>query len=226
MKGSLLFRLILLLHIHLQASEACNEHYDVWQYSYLFSKLEEALISKRTVMDLLRQRFMITDSVGIGFNVQLEIVNGTNLSNTCVDYSYDPSDTFCPSNSSDYHWKLCYLPYEYGYSNILQLTFISQTLSKREAERKKINTDAAISWLSLLHGNALSSLFPLIFYPDIEPYDDDDDDDDDDYPLSVSMTLVMDTLDCNPPIPMTQCALSELLSWVCISCFKRPYCLL
>ena len=225
MKGSLLFRLILLLHIHLQASEACNEHYDVWQYSYLFSKLEEALISKRTVMDLLRQRFMITDSVGIGFNVQLEIVNGTNLSNTCVDYSYDPSDTFCPSNSSDYHWKLCYLPYEYGYSNILQLTFISQTLSKREAERKKINTDAAISWLSLLHGNALSSLFPLIFYPDIEPYDDDyDDDDDDDYPLYVSMTLVMDTLDCNPPIPMTQCALSELLSWVCL--FEIAYCLL
>ena len=223
MKGSLLFRLILLLHIHLQASEACNERYDVWKYSYLFSKLEEALISNRTVMDLLRQRFMITDSVGIGFNVQLEIVNGTNLSNTCDnDHYYDPSDTFCPSNSSAYHWKLCYLPDKYGYNNILQLTFISQTLTKREAERKKINTDAAISWLSLLHGNALSSVFPrIIYYPHIDPYDDDDY-----YPFPVSMTLVMDTLDCNPPIPMTQCVLSELLSWVCISCFKRPYCLL
>ena len=221
MKGLLLFCSILLLHIHLQASDVCNEDYDV---SYLFSKLEEALISNKTGLDLLRQSYMVADKVEIYFNVQLEIVNGTNLSNTCVDYSYDPSDTFCPSNSSDYHWKLCYLPYEYGYSNILQLTFISQTLSKREAERKKINTDAAISWLSLLHGNALSSLFPLIFYPDIEPYDDDDDDDDDDYPLSVSMTLVMDTLDCNPPIPMTQCALSELLSWVCL--FEIAYCLL
>ena len=71
----------------------------------------------------------------------------------------------------------------------LQLTFISQTFSKREAER--INTDAAISWLSLLHGNALSSVFPFIV--DIDPYDDDDD-------FGVSMTLVMDTLDCNPPI--------------------------
>ena len=34
-------------------------------------------------MDLLRQILMITDSVEINFNVQLEIVNGTNLSNTC-----------------------------------------------------------------------------------------------------------------------------------------------
>ncbi|CAI8049038.1 hypothetical protein GBAR_LOCUS27002 [Geodia barretti] len=123
---------------------------------------------------------MVADKVEIYFNVQLEIVNGTNLSNTCVDYYYLDYgfDTFCPSNSSDYHWKLCYLPYEYGYSNILQLTFSPQTFN-------------------------------------IEPYDDDyDDDDDDDYPLYVSMTLVMDTLDCNPPIPMTQCALSELLSWI------------
>ena len=111
MKGSLLLRLFLLLHIYpacLQASEACNEYYGVWKYSYLFSKLEEALISNRTVMDLLRQRFMIKDSVEIDFNVQLEIVNGTNLSNTTCDNNlYYPSDTFCPSNSSGYHWKLC-----------------------------------------------------------------------------------------------------------------------
>jgi hypothetical protein len=221
MEGSLLLRVFLLLHIHLQASEACNEDYDVWKYSHLFSKLEEALISNRTVMNLLRQSFMITDSVEISFNVQLEIVNGTNLSKTCDNgyyLDYRSFDTFCPSNSSDYHWKLCYLPYEYGYSNTLQLTFSSQTLSKREAERKRINTDVAISWLSLLHGNTLSSIFfNVIPNRGIYPYDDDDDDD---YHIWVSMTLVMDTLDCNPPIPMTQCALSELLSWVCISCFK------
>ena len=70
---------------------------------------------------------MITDTVGIDFNVQLEIENGTNLSNTCdndynsYDYEYfyplRSFDTFCPSNSSDYRWKLCYLPYEYGYNN-------------------------------------------------------------------------------------------------------------
>ena len=220
MKGSLLLRLFLLLHIYpacLHASVACNEYYDVWKYSYLFSKLEEALISNRTGLDLLRQSFMITDSVEIDFSVQLESVNGTNLSNTCDNNLYDPFDTFCPSNSSGY-WKLCYLPDKYGYNNILQLRFISQTLSKREAEIKRIKTDGAISWLSLLHGNA----FPLIIRGD----PDDDDDDDDVYHFWVSMTLVMDTLDCNPPIPMTQCALSELLSWVCISCFKRPYCLL
>ena len=158
MKGSLLLCLFLLLHIYLQTSEACNEDYDgwKWKYSHLFSKLEEAFISNRTVMDLLRQSFIITDSVEISFNVQLEIVNGTNLSNTCDNgyyLDYRSFDTFCPStNSSNYHWKLCYLPYEYGYSSILQLTFSSQTLSKREAERKRINTDVAISWLSLLHG--------------------------------------------------------------------------
>ncbi|CAI8012629.1 hypothetical protein GBAR_LOCUS8094, partial [Geodia barretti] len=82
-----------------------------------------------------------------------------------------------------------------------------ETLSKREAER--INTDDAILWLSLLHGNTLSSVFPFISYAYIDPYDNNDD-----YCFSVSMTLVMDTLDCNPPIPMTQCALSELLSWI------------
>ena len=168
-------------------------------------------------MNLLRQIFMTTDSVEISFNVQLEIVNGTNLSKTCDNgyyLDYRSFDTFCPStNSSDYHWKLCYLPYEYGYNN-LKLTFSSQTLSKREAERKRINTDVAISWLSLLHGNTLSYIFPLvILHPDIDPYDDDD------YHIWVSMTLVMDTLDCNPPIPMTQCALSELLSWVCFFLF-------
>jgi hypothetical protein len=227
MEGSLLLRVFLLLHIHLQASEACNEDYDVWKYSHLFSKLEEALISNRTVMNLLRQSFMITDSVEISFNVQLEIVNGTNLSNTCDNdyYSFDYEyfyplrsfDTFCPSDSSNYHWKLCFLPDKYGCNNIL-LTFSSQTHSKREAERKRINTDVAISWLSLLHGNTLSSIFfNVIPNRGIYPYDDDDDDD---YHIWVSMTLVMDTLDCNPPIPMTQCALSELLSWVCISCFK------
>ena len=84
-----------------------------------------------------------------------------------------------------------------GYSNILQLTFSSQALSIREAETKRINTDAAILWLSLLHGNTPCSIFSdVIPYPDFDPYDDDDD-----Y-FWVSMTLVMDTLDCNPPITM------------------------
>ena len=32
---------------------------------------------------------------------------------------------------------------------------------------------------------------------------------------SVSMNLRLERLDCNPPINLTKCVVSELLSWVC-----------
>ena len=160
---------------------------------------------------------MITDSISIYFIVQLEVVNGTNLSSSCEnqnDYysSFLSSDTFCPSNSPD-HWELCNLPDEY--TNGLRLLFRSVTLDKIESEAVVDKIDVVITWLSLLHGNLLSSvtlfvlpnLWPYYYYHD--PYDSEI------HHTSVSMSLVMDTLDCNPSIPMTQCALSELLSWVC-----------
>ena len=217
MRFSLHLSFLLLLQIYpvsLQENyDACDKdyfHFYEWKYSELFSKLEKVLINNKTVMTLLRQNFMITDSIAIFFNVQLEVVNGTNLSSSCENqYDYYSSflsfDTFCPSNSPD-HWELCNVPDEY--TNGLQLMFRSV---ESEAVVEKI--DFVIIWLSLLHGNLLSSV-TLFVLPNLwsyyyDPYDSES------YHTSVSMSLVMDTLDCNPSIPMTKCALSELLSWVC-----------
>ena len=226
MRFSLHLSFLLLLQIYpvsLQENyEACHKDYFIlyqWKYSELFSKLEKALINNKTVMTLLRQNFMITDRISIYFNVQLEVVNGTNLSSSCENQDeYLSFDTFCPSNSTD-HWELCNLPDEY---NGLQLMFRSVTLDKIKSEAVVDKIDIVIIWLSLLHGNLLSSVTLFLWPYYFDPYDSEN------YYISVSMSLVMDTLDCNPSIPMTQCALSELLSWVCKllvnSCYQhRPH---
>ena len=205
-------------------NEDCGSYIGEWHYSHLFSKLEEALLNNKTVMNLLRQIFMEIENVEIGFSVQLELVNGTHLSGSCdkdpyYNY-YIPSsfDTFCPSNSSDYKWKLCNIPEKYGFDS-LDMTYRSPYLSKLESERQ---TDVAIIWLSFLHGNTLSTFYFLIQSICID-YDGSDyyyggSDyfyDWDNY-YDTSLTLVMERLDCNPSLPLTQCALSELLSWVSI----------
>ena len=166
MRFSLHLSFLLLLQIYpvsLQENyEACHKDYFYfcqWKYSELLSKLEKALINNKTVMTLLRQNFMITDSIAIYFIVQLEVVNGTNLSSSCENqndyYSFLSSDTFCPSNSPD-HWELCNLPDEY--TNGLQLMFRSVTVDKIESEAVVDKIDVVIIWLSQLHGNLLFSV--------------------------------------------------------------------
>ena len=116
-------------------------------YSNLFLKLEEAFLSYKTVLNLLRENFMNAEDLLI-LNVQLKVVNGTCLSNNCdSDYS---SNTFCPSNSTEYSWRLCYLPDDYGFNSALQMTFSSYAVN------------IAITWLSQLHGNFL--YFSLIVF--------------------------------------------------------------
>ena len=94
-----------------------------WQYSYLFSKLKEALISNHTILNLLRHGFMSTEVVQIDFSVQLQVVNGTDLPN-CDNFT---DVLFCPSNSSDYMWEICS---ENGYDNSLRMTYVTQALSQ------------------------------------------------------------------------------------------------
>ena len=180
----------------------------------IFSKLEEALINNKAVMNQLRQKFMITNNIQILFHVQLEVVNGTDLSSSCGSDSYNYTvssfDTFCPS---DYKWTLCNIPEKYGFYS-LEMNYRSPYLNKIESERL---TDVAIAWLSFLHGNTFST-FEIV--PDVlpDPWDYYNDGSDylydDDIYTSVPMTLVMERLDCNPSLPLTQCVLSELLSWV------------
>ena len=69
--------------------EVCdkNDYIGELQYTHLFSKLEDSLLNNKIVINTLRQMFMGTENVEIHFSVQLEVVNGINLS--CISDS-DP----------------------------------------------------------------------------------------------------------------------------------------
>ena len=106
-----------------------------WQYSTLYSKLEESLLSNKTLLDHVRHIFMSTESVKINFNVQLQLdVNGSNLS-SCESQQ---NNTFCPpSNSIHNVWELCNV--KYGFTlKTLHMTYSSQTL-KWESEKRKVD---------------------------------------------------------------------------------------
>ena len=162
---------------------------------------------------------MSTESVEIYFFIQLQLdVNGSNLSscesqqydcNTFDLYTFCPSfdfDTFCPSNSTHNVWELCNIPDQYG--NTLYMTYSSQTLSKLQWESKRWKVDEIIKYISQLHGSLLAVFFPFSFGYDSE-YGTGD------YGGgSISMILRLERLDCNPPITLTKCVVSELLSWV------------
>ena len=178
-----------------------------WQYPTLFSKLEESLLSNKTLLDLLRHIFMSTESVGIHFTVQLQLdVNGSNLP-SCESQQ---NNTFCPSNSMHNVWELCNITDKYGFTKTLDMTYRSQTLSKLQWESKRWKVDEIIMYISQLHGSLLAAFF--LFGYDSEygtgGYDDHG---------SISMNLTLERLDCNPPITLTKCVVSELLSWVSMS---------
>ena len=135
-----------------------------WEYSSLFSKLEEALVSNKTVLDLLRHGFMRGGDVQVDFDIKLQVVNGTHLSNcdnirVPFDYPLRTFDTLCPSNSSEYKWELCNLPDGKG----VRVAFSSQTTSTFISKMEKDKIHVTIVWLSLLHGSLLSTFFcPLL----------------------------------------------------------------
>ena len=170
------------------------------QYSHLFSKLEEALINNTELMEQLRHGFMSTESIQIKcFNFQLEVINGSDFITCIIDDYHTPECTFCPSEDS-HKWILCY---EYS----LHMTFSSQSLGSLQLEE----ADLAILWLSLLHGSLISVL-GLFF---IWPLEEMNYDYEGDYSYFYDQTLRIDKLDFNPPVSLTKCVLSELISWVC-----------
>ena len=132
------------------------------QYSTLYSKLEESLLSNKTLLDHVRHIFMSTESVGIDFTVQLQLdVNGSNLS-SCERQQYNDFDfdTFCPSNSTHNVWEVCNIPDQFG--NTLKMTYSSQTLSKLHWERRKV--DEIIMYISHLHGSLLAAFFLFLLF--------------------------------------------------------------
>ena len=166
------------------------------QYSILFSKLEEALIDNQKILKILKHIFMSTGDVSINFRVHLEVENGTGLSSSCETSVNHPSATFCPKNTSNDTWELCA---ENGHGKSLTMLFM---LSPFNISKLKI-----VLWLSLLHGN-LVSLFARQNMPkSITNFVLSDSGD-------ISLRLKIDSLECNPPLQLTECVVSELLSWV------------
>ena len=213
--ASLLIFCAVLCPAFVQANDYCDsanfdwEYEDVFynqQYSTLFSKLEESLLSNKTLLDHVRHIFMSTESVEIDFSVQLQLdVNGSSLP-SCESQQYNDFDfdTFCPSNNV---WELCNIPDQYG--NTLGMTYSSQTLSKLQWESERRKVDNIIVYISMLHGSLLAAIFPLLWFGDDSEYGTGDYSDG-----SVSMNLRLERLDCNPPITLTKCVVSELRSWV------------
>ena len=184
-----------------------------WQYSTLFSNLEESLLSNKTLLDHVRPIFMSTESVRIDFNVELQLhVNGSYLP-SCegervqYDIIFD-FDTFCPLSWLHNVWELCGNPY----GNILHMTYRSQTFSKLQWESKGRKVDEIIMYISHLHGSLLA---PFLWVGDDSEYGTNNEYGTDDYnDGSVLINLKLERLDCNPPITLTKCVVSELLSWV------------
>ena len=210
--------------VFVQANTFCDSdfYYD-WQYTTLYSKLEESLLSNKTLLDHVRHIFMSTESVKIYFDVQLQLdVNGSNLPScesqqhydciTVDSYTFCPTfdfDTFCISNSTNNVWELCNIPDQYGNTlDSLDMIYSSQTLSKMQWESQRHNVDNIIVYISVLHGSLLAAIFFWFGYG--SEYGTGD------YSHGfVSMNLRLERLDCNPPITLTKCVVSELLSWVC-----------
>ena len=169
-------------------------------YSYLYLKLEDALINDQKTLDSLRAGFIsMGESTVVTFDdIQLEVVNGIN--DTCDGDWYDQSHgrTFCANSTNSSMWELCD---QYG----LDMTFSAQSFDVVQAKNDNIKISRNIIWLSLVHGS-ITSLFSVV---DIFNYEF--------IQLNyITLSLTINELKCNPSPLLTKCVLSELFSWVSI----------
>ena len=93
----------------IQAETECRQFEDIFYespyfdsaYSYLYLKLEEALINDQKTLDSLRAGFIMGENSVVNFDdIQLEVVNGTN-DKSCKGDWYDQSHekTFCAKSN-------------------------------------------------------------------------------------------------------------------------------
>ena len=170
-------------------------------YSYLYLKLEEALINDQKTLDSLRAGFIsMSENMNSVVNfddIQLEVVNGTN--DTCDGDWYDQSHekTFCANSTDSSIWELCD---QYG----LDMTFSAQSFEVVQAKNDILKISRNILWLSLVHGS-ITSLFSVV-NSEFEF----------NQPGHTTLTLRINELKCNPTLLLTKCVLSELFSWVSI----------
>ena len=120
-------------------------------YLYLYRKFEEALIQNHTVLNEARAALINIELSIIEFEVQLEVVDGNNVS--CAEHDSKLNKAFCSNSSSpDYTWKLCPLSDNDG--GTLSMSF----------EAKKYQDLSFILLLSGLHGSAFLWIIPFCYH--------------------------------------------------------------
>ena len=149
--------------VFIQAKTECDEFADYDHlhespyfnstYSYLYLKLEEALINDQKTLDKQRAGFisMRENSVVNIDDIQLEVVNGIN--DTCHG-EWSHGKIFCSNSTDSSMWELCH---QYG----LDMTFSPQSFDVVQAKYDNIKISRNIIWLSLVHGS-ITSLFSVV----------------------------------------------------------------
>ena len=190
----------------LQTNEMCRKAYRNLgppfgeSYPYLYSTFEDALLKSHSYLEELRTIFLSSDTIPVDLTLGLLALNVTNSNREwCFSYPYSP--TFCPPLYPHGMWSVC--------DNCsLSMRFIQETLRNVDLEDSKEKISSSIAFTSLLHGYLLSLYMPFYIFiaGDYDSYNDD---------IQQGIGFNMETLLCNPSCALTQCVLSQLLSWVC-----------
>ena len=107
-----IYCLLVTCSVFIQAKTECGEFEDNSYespyfdsaYSYLYLKLEEALINDQKTLDSLRAGFISMSEGTVTFDDIQQVVNGIN--DTCDDDWYDQK-TFCANSTESSMWELC-----------------------------------------------------------------------------------------------------------------------
>ena len=201
--------LLVTCSVFIQAKTECDEFEDNSYespyfdsaYSYLYLKLEEALINDQKTLDSLRAGFisMGENSVVNIEDIHFEVVNGIN--ETCHDDWYDQK-TFYANSTESSMWELCD---QYR----LYMTFSAQSFEVVQAKNDNFKISRYTIWLSLIHGG-ITSLFSVVEILNYDLYQFSQFN----TLSSIILPLMINELKCNPSLLLTKCVLSELFSWV------------
>ena len=135
--------------------------YVSFKYFDLYLKLEDSLINyykSPAVLEELRAVFKNAKAKYISFEVDIQVVNGTNVS--CDGAMYPEPPAFCPasSNTSEYEWELC---------QRMEIHYINApSLSEFKSKNVIFMIDNFLMWASQVHGNGLSRLLVALNYVD------------------------------------------------------------
>ena len=201
--------------------DECDNDYVSYKYFDLYLKLEDSLINyykSPAILEELRAVFLNAEANYIIFEVDIQVVNGTNVS---CDHMYPELPAFCPASSdtSEYEWELC---------QRMDIYYINTPLSELKSKEAIFMINKFLVWASYVHGNGLSQLLVLSNFEDYIDYiyyiyyimEDNIDPQfwNNDVHDFIPITIRMDRLDCNPYMQTMRCDASDLFSWVSRAC--------